>query len=249
MKRLSALFIFCVLATASPVYAQGEPVIAPEVGRLMAEEGVDAANARFNEMAKSDSLNMTDEIQGMHTLMSAYMQAGNHEAAEAVANMAAQLTMSMMSGGMGMDLEAMEQAEMAAREQEKRNREEEQKLAQKQQARSRGKSRADLERFIGLYGEIDSNNMGKTIFVTISCDGYLVTGPMWADVGPWWMRSAAEYVFTYADSWTNISMEFKLDKQGRAHLMEHDIEGIGAPIEWKRELPDDFSGCVERPRR
>jgi hypothetical protein len=118
MRTLIALVIFCVLVTTSPAYAQDQPVIAPEVGQLIAEEGIDAAKNRFKELVKSDSLNLTTEIQGMHTLLGAYMQAGNNEAATAVGEMAAELTMSMLSGGMGngmgMDMEALQQAEMAA---------------------------------------------------------------------------------------------------------------------------------------
>lgn len=249
MKTLYILFISFVAVTASPAFSQEQPVIAPEVGRLLAEESVDAAKARFNELAKSDSLNMATEISGLHTLLAAYMQSGNHEAAEAVGEMASELTMAMISGGMGMDMEAMKKADMAAREQERLNREEEQKLAQKQKAQSQGKSRDDLGRFAGLYGEVGSGDPGKTIFVTVSCDGYMVAGPMWADVGPWWMRAAAEYVFTYADSWMSFSMEFKQDEQSGTYRVSHEIEGIGTPIEWKAELPDDFASCVERPIR
>lgn len=253
MRTLIALFIFCVFVTASPAIAQDQPVIAPEVGQLIAEEGIDAAKARFKDLAKSDSLNLTTEIQGMHTLLAAYMQAGNNEAAQAVGEMSAELTMSMLSGGMGngmgMDMEALQQAEIAAREQEEKNREEERKLVNEQQAQSQGKSRDDLERFVGLYGEAESDDMGKTIFVTVSCDGYLVTGPLWADVGSWWMRSAADSVFTYSDSWMSFSMEFRQGGPNGTYLVDHEIEGIGTPIEWKGELPDDFGECLERTYR
>ena len=61
------------------------------------------------------------------------------------------------------------------------------------------------------YSDPDSNKTNRTVFVTVSFDGYLVTSPMWADVGAWWMRSAADKVFTYTDSWTNLSFEFVRD--------------------------------------
>lgn len=253
MRTLIALIIFCVFVSVSPANAQDQPVIAPEIGQLIAEEGIDAAKVRFKELAQSDSLNLNIEVQGMHTLLGAYMQAGNNEAAEAVGAMTAELTMSMLSGGMGngmgMDMEAMQQAEMTAREQEEKNREEERKQAQKQLEQSRGKSRDDLNRFAGLYGELENDDMGKTIFVIVSCDGYLVAGPMWADVGSWWMRSAASSVFTYSDSWTSFSMEFKQDGQNGTYQIDHEIEGIGTPLEWKGQLPEDFGECVERPTR
>jgi hypothetical protein len=246
-----ALFIFAAFPMASTALAQAEPTIAPEIGRLIAEEGIDAAKARFDEMAKSDSLDFGTEISGLHALLGAYMQAGNNEAAEAVGEMTGQLTQSMMFSmpGMGAQMEQMQKADQAAKEQARRERDEEQKLAQKKLEKSRGKSREDLDRFTGLYGEKGSNDMGKTIFVMPSCDGYLVTGPMWADVGPWWMRSASEMVFTYADSFQNFSMEFELDESDGIHVMKHELEGIRSPLEWKKELPREYGQCVERRGR
>ena len=70
----------------SPAHAQ-EPVIAPEIGQIISEKGVDAANARFAELMQSDSLDYTAESQGLMTLMTAYMQAGNQQAASAVGEM------------------------------------------------------------------------------------------------------------------------------------------------------------------
>ena len=120
-----ALIFFAAFSLASTALAQGEPTIAPEVDRLIADEGIDAAKARFDEMAKSDSL----------------------------------------------------------------------------------------------------------------------------DFGPWWMRSASEMVFTYADSFQNFSMEFELDKNEGIHVMNHELEGIGSPLEWTKELPREYGQCIERRGR
>ncbi|MDH3620921.1 MAG: hypothetical protein OER91_08525 [Gammaproteobacteria bacterium] len=234
--------------------AADEPVIAPEIGRLIAEDSLDAAKTRFKELLKTDSLNHTAEIQALHSLMSAYMQAGNMEAGSAVGEMSAELTMQMMSSGgaygmPGMDMQQLQQMEDAQKAQEEAERQEEQKLAAKQEQQSRGKSREDLQRFTGFYGEPGSNDMGKTVFVAVSCDGYLVTGPMWADVGAWWMRSAADSVFTYSDSWTDLSLEFVQDGNDGHHTLKNDIDGIGAALEWKKELTPEYAKCVERPLR
>ena len=189
------------------------------------------------------------------TLMSGYMQAGNSEAGEAVGEMYAQLMQQMMSGGASMlppemaeAMKGAQAAEEAAEKQRKAEQEEEQKLQQKREQQSRGKSRDDLNRFVGLYSDPNSNDTNRSIFVAVSCDGYLVTGPMWADVGPWWMRSAADKVFTYADSWTNLSFEFT-GNDGRGMRLNHDVEGAVSPLENKGPLPDDWPDCVERPRR
>ena len=138
----------------------------------------------------------------------------------------------------------MEKAEQAADAQRQAGIEEERRTQEKLAAQSRGKSRDDLQRFAGLYGEPK-----REIFVTVSCDGYLVTGPMWADVGPWWMRSAADKVFTYADSWQSFSMEFEADGDGRIVRMKHEIEGAPSPMEHAGPLPDEWGDCLERPLR
>jgi len=72
---------------------------------------------------------------------------------------------------------------------------------------------------------------------------------MWADVGPWWMRSAADTVFTYSDSLMNFSMEFKADGSGNISSMAHEIEGIGSPVRRNGDLPADWGKCMEPPRR
>ena len=248
------LLMITMLCLSGIAIAQ-EPVIAPQIGQLIAEEGVDAANQRFSELMQSESLNFTLESQGLMTLMSGYMQAGNSEAGEAVGEMYAQLMQQMMSGGASMlppemaeAMKGAQAAEEAAEKQRKAEQEEDQKLQQKREQQSRGKSRDDLNRFVGLYSDPNSNDTNRSIFVAVSCDGYLVTGPMWADVGPWWMRSAADKVFTYADSWTNLSFEFT-GNDGRGMRLNHDVEGAVSPLENKGPLPDDWPDCVERPRR
>ena len=79
----SAFLLACfIFATPFSLFARGEPTIAPEIGRLIAEQGVDAGQVRFDELSESDSLDAGVEIEGLHTLMTAYMQAGNHAAAD-----------------------------------------------------------------------------------------------------------------------------------------------------------------------
>jgi hypothetical protein len=253
---LQLVFLALVLLGGSTsAVAQTEPIIAPEIGRLIAEQGVDAANARFAELLQTESLDYNVENQGMMTLLSTYMQAGNNEAAEAVGEMYGQLMQQMMSGsanayppGMAEAMATAQESEAAAKEQHKADREAERQMQQEQQEKSRGKSRDDLQRFAGLYSDPDSDDTLRSIFVTVSCDGYLVTGPMWADVGPWWMRSAADKVFTYSDSWTNLSFEFT-GNGGRGTMLIHDVDGTVSPLKNTAPLPDEWSECLERPRR
>lgn len=250
----SAILMLSVSLLALPgdAVAQGAPVIAPEIGQLIAEQGVDAANARFAELIQSPALDYNVENQGLMALMSSYMQAGNIEAAEAVGEMYGQLVQQMMSGPSsafppGM-MEEMQKADEAAKAQRAAEQVAEQEMQQKADERSRGERRDDLKRFVGLYSDPDSDKTNRAVFVTVSCDGYLVAGPMWADVSPWWMRSAAAKMFTYADSWTNLSFEFAGD-DGRGMMLKHDIEGVVSPLENKAPLPDEWDECTERPTR
>jgi hypothetical protein len=68
---------------------------------------------------------------------------------------------------------------------------------------------------------------------------------MWADVGPWWMRSASTTVFTYQDSYQALSVEFSDDGKS----LGHDLDDIASPMEKVDTLPRDWSDCMERPLR
>lgn len=250
----AGVFLLIAVLFPGPGFAS-EPTIAPEIGQIIAEEGIEAANMRFSEMINDPSLNVTMEIQGLTTLATAYIQANNIEAATAVGEMTQKLTMAMMSGismqqqpGMATQMEAYKQAEEAAAAQEAAEKKEQLKLEQRRLVQERGKSRSDLDRFKGLYAPEDGDP-NKALFVTTSCDGYLVTGPMWADVGPWWMRSAADHVFTYSDSWTDLSMEFTSGPGGKITGLKHDVDGLDSPADRTGDLPADWPACQERPKR
>lgn len=253
MKLILSVGVILLFTALFPGTSRSsEPTIAPEIGKLIADQGVESANVRFAEMVQYPTLDYTIESQGLMTLMSSYMQAGQNEAAEAVGEMYAQLVQQMMSAPSsafppGM-MEEMQKADEAAKAQRIADQAAEREMQQKGEERSRGKSRDDLKRFIGLYSDPDSDETNRTVFVTVSCDGYLVAGPMWADVGPWWMRSAADKVFTYSDSWTTLSFEF-LGTDGRGMILKHDIDGVSSPLENKAPLPDEWEDCQPRPLR
>ncbi len=92
---VSVISLFTVLFPGTSL--SSEPTIAPEIAKLIADHGAESANVRFAEMVKYPTLDYTLESQGLMTLMSSYMQAGNYEAAEAVGEMYAQLMQQMMS--------------------------------------------------------------------------------------------------------------------------------------------------------
>ena len=239
------------LLVAVDAIAEEVPVIAPEIGQLIAEDGVPAAQEQFKQLLKTDSINHVIEIQALQLLMSEYMQAGNMEAGMAVAEMSSELTMQMLSSGgvPGMDMEQLQKMEEAEKAQQNLEREEEQKLVERKEQQNRGESRDDLQRFAGFYEEKGSDDNGRILFVAVSCDGFLVAGPMWADVGPWWMKPTSDLVFSYSDSWTNFNMEFVHDESSGHYTLGNDIDGVASPLEWTKELTPEYAKCVERPRR
>jgi hypothetical protein len=253
------LMLILISVGSGPALAAGEPAIAPEVKRLIDEESIDAAKARYQELSQSTSLNSIVEAKGLRDLWSAYQQAGQQDAAEAVSEMMSDMTTKMMAAMMSQSMSpgtmqqmqaqarAKQQAEQQAKEQRKQKQQAEQRLREEKLAEQRGESRTDLSRFTGFYGEAGVSDLGRTIFVNESCDGYLVSGPMWADISLWWMHSDSEFAFTYAFNETNFSMEFETDSDGKVVRMRHGIDGVKSPLEWKQTLTEDWSDCVKRP--
>jgi hypothetical protein len=247
------LLVTAALAAGSAL-AQSKPPLSAEIGAVIEAEGIDAARQRFAEIYPARKDEYEIDMQGMMAVAQRSVQDGNMEVGMAVMEMLSVVSQDMASEAMGaynpqmaeMQQRALEQ-DVAEREQVSRDREEAQRAQQRAEAQSRGRSRDDLDRFAGIYGDPADRDRLRTLFVTVSCDGYLVTGPMWADVGPWWMRSAADSVFTYADDWTNLSMEFM--GSGENMKLTHDVEGADSPADRLGPLPADWPQCQERPLR
>jgi len=108
---------------------------------------------------------------------------------------------------------------------------------------------SDLERFTGLYGDPEESNEYRKLWVMVSCDGQLVSGALWGDAAPWWMESEGDNVFTYADSFFKLRMDFETDEYGKTFRMNHDLSFLKTPLERLGPIPDDWDPCVERPKR
>lgn len=107
-----------------------------------------------------------------------------------------------------------------------------------------GSPRDDPERFSGLYCAAD---VGRQFFVMPSCDAYLVVGLMWAVVGPWRMRTAADLVFTYADSFFNLGVEFRVVDQGKLSQWRMTLGTRPILCSIRGRFPGN-SGTLYRPR-
>lgn len=248
---IAGLLIFFAVFNAS---AQDKPLLSAEIAGVLETRGVEAAKQHFAEIYPAQKDAYEVDLKGLTNLGMSFMQGGNMEAGMAVIEMTTVVNMAMMTQAMNSQSPEMmqvhaaaEKADQEGRALEAQNREQAKRAQQQDENRKRGESRGDLARFTGLYGDPADTGRTRTIFVTVSCDGYLVTGPMWADVNPWWMRSAADTVFTYADSFTNLSMEFT--GGDGAYTLKHDLQGVTSPMERLDDLPADWPDCQERPLR
>jgi len=144
-------------------------------------------------------------------------------------------------------MEEMAKEQEAERDQEAQQREEERTLERQQTVVERqGQPRDDLEQFKGVYGNPDEPESPRQLWVNISCDGYLVTGAMWGDAAPWWMRSESETVFTMEDSFNNVRLEFT--PGGDDLEMIHNLDFMENPLKRVGPLPEDWNSCMERYR-
>lgn len=250
----AACFLLCIALFNNPeVAAQDKQLLSEAIRKVIETQGVEAAKKQFAKLYSTQKDLYNIDMQGIAALSKGYAQNGNIEAAGAVMEIAAPFMQDMMTGAMNAQSNGMAQklaeAQRAEKAKQAKSREEKQLLQQNKEANEQGKARDDLERFTGLYGDPAETNKNRRLWVMVSCDGYLVSGAIWGDVSPWWMRSAADKVFTYSDSFSNFKIEFKTDTNGKARRMIHDLNFMKSPLERLGPIPDDWGSCLERPKR
>ena len=232
--------------------AQNKPSLATELGTAIEQGGAAALKKRFSEIWPAQKADYEIDIQAMMMLSAEYISAGDRDVIEQLGEINTVLTQDMMqnaraASGLGVaeQIEQERALRQGARDAEARSAQVEKEQQAARQAASRGKARQDLDRFVGLYGKEP-----RQLFVTRSCDGYLVAGALWADTTPWWMRSAADTVFSYEDNFTSLAIEFKTNDEGDVERLSHDLEGLASPLSRTGELPSElFSECLARPKR
>jgi hypothetical protein len=256
----SLFWLTCMASSLSaPLLAADKPVLSETIQAVIESEGVAAAKSRFAELypAHKDQYNV--DTEGLTELGTGYMNAGDMEKGMAVFEMVSAAALGMASSMSPQAAQSapqmadfMQQQEAARAEYEKQQEtvvEQDQQAKNKTVEQQRGKSRDDLERFTGIYAVPGSKDSNRTIWVMVSCDGYLVAGASWGGASQWWMRSAADRVFTYQDSFQSLSMEFSANGDGYAKGLSHDLDVISSPLERQGPVPDDWGACLERPQR
>lgn len=255
--RKHPLIIFfslvAVLVLYSPAEAQDKPNLSDAIREMIDNNGVEAAKEYFSSMNSLEREQYIVDMEGISELTNAYLEKGNMEALMAISEISGPFMQDMVSRSMEQyapELEAMEEMvkeQEAEREQEAQQREEERTLERQQTIMERqGQPRDDLERFKGVYGNPDEPEATRQLWVNVSCDGYLVSGAMWGDAAPWWLRSENENVFTMEDSFNNIRMEFT--PGGDDLEMIHNLDFMENPLQRIGPLPEDWNSCMERYR-
>jgi len=253
LKKLFYFAILIFLAATALLTAQDKPLLSEAIREVIDTQGIEAAKKHFAEQYDSHPDAYEIDMKGIAELTNSYVNAGNHEAAGVIMEitlpyMQAMYTnqMSGQSNEMAQQLEEMERAE---KEKQKKISEEEQLSQDNSKAFDQGEARNDLERFTGLYGDPEEKNEHRKLWVMVSCDGYLVSGALWGDVAPWWMKTEGDKAFNYADSFVKLKMEFETDANGKAVRMVHDLSYMKTPLERLGPVPDDWEPCLEPPER
>jgi hypothetical protein len=250
LRKASAFGLLCLLS-AVPAAAQDRALLSAEIRTVLEEEGLEAAQHRFEELYPAQQDQYEPDTTGLFEIAGGYMQAGDMETGQALMEMAT-IVMSgaaaAYTGSMYGDMAAMEAAAASASavEQEAAPAVETEPSVEYDP----GPSRTDLDRFAGLYSDPASPDERKSFFVAKGCDGRLVTGAMWGDASPWWMSSVSDLVFVYEDSWTKIRMEFEAGSSGSVSGMTHDRADIlPSPLTRIGPLPPEWrtEECIQPP--
>jgi hypothetical protein len=253
LKKLFYCAILIFLAAPALLTAQDKPLLSQAIREVIDTQGNEAAKKHFAEQHELQKDAYEIDMKGITELSNSYVKAGNYEAAGVVMEITSPFMQDMYKSQMsGVSNEMAQQlAEMEAAEKEKQKKisEEEQLSEDNYKAFDQGEARNDLERFTGLYGEPAEKNEHRRLWVMVSCDGHLVSGALWGDVAPWWMKTEGDKAFSYADSFVKLNMEFETDANGKAVRMGHDLSYMKTPLERLGPVPDDWEPCLEPPER
>jgi len=254
VKTLSTL-IFLLLAVSLPVtaFAQDKQNLSDAIREMIDNEGVESAKKHFLSMSSPERQQYHVDMEGISELTNDYLEEANFDALTAISEISAPFMQDMISESMEQyapglqEMEQMADQRQAEREQKAKEREEERaQQRQKSVVDRQGEPRDDLDRFTGVYGDPDEPESTRQLWVNVSCDGYLVSGAMWGDAAPWWLRSESEYVFSLEDSFNNIRMEFAAG--GTDLIMNHNLDFVENPLRRVEPLPENWDSCIERYR-
>lgn len=240
----SAIFLVA-LSLASATAARGQvspvkPLLSGEIRRILDRDGAAAAQRRFDEMYPAHKDRYELDVGGLDTLVLEYLRAGDQSTAELIMKMSATITrdrIADMAASMSVPTHTPESDTLERAGPEPRA------VAP---VPDLGPARDDLSRFSGLYGTAAPQGRRRDLFVTVSCDGHLVVGAMWADTDNWWMRSISDHAFESSRSPVPLHLEFEIGPDGAVRAMRHDLGDLPTPLPRSGPLPDGWGECVPR---
>ncbi|MEQ9462120.1 MAG: hypothetical protein RJQ10_00545 [Haliea sp.] len=234
---LAGLLLFSGLAVAGPP-------LSAEVARWIDSQGVDAARERFAELWASAADDYEPDLDALADLGSRYLQEGNIEAGMAVMEMVSIISLAELDAALQSQAALVAEMEAAAAEIAATTgapaSAQDGSAGQQAEATDRGPARADLERFAGIYASDEQPD--RQLFVTRTCDGFLVAGPMWADVAAWQLGSEGKQVFTFEQGELFFQLAFS-GGEGMPQILNHNIRGLASPLRHRGPLPGDWPRC------
>lgn len=259
------LVIAVALVLPASALAQTKPKLSAEIASVLEQDGVEAAQRRFDEIVPARAGEYEIDLEGFGELATRSMQGGDMATIQAISEMVGKasqyMTSQMMAGGMampGVDMEAIRAAEEAQRQADAEATARASAGGSDSSGRPgrsmrdiMGEPREDLERFVGQYGNPDAQGgIPRNLFATVRCDGYLVAGATWGDAALWHMRSTSDAQFEMEDNFTGrvIRLSFTFGPDGTPRSMEHNLDFIESPLSFLGSLPQEWgTDCIQPP--
>ena len=241
--RTLVLALAGLLLYAGLVFAK--PPLSTEVARLIDSQGVEAARAHFTQLWENAAADYEPDVNNLADLGARYLQEGNIEAGMAVMEIVSIISLAELDTALQSQAALMAEMEAAAAgiAAETRSRAEATPAEATPQpaAPGRGPARNDLERLTGIYASDEAPK--RELFVTQTCDGFLIAGPLWADTAPWNLRSEGKESFTFQQGGLQFQLEFASGGDGAARQLSHTIRGLASPMRRRGSLPGNWPRC------
>lgn len=235
-----ALSMFCLPGIAA-AQAEEKPALSAEIKKVLDAQGPEAALGKFKELFPAQKDRYEVDLEGFGKMANSYAQAGDMERMQAVIEMTGLLAQDAYGAAMAQSGVKLPEPPPVPEKPEPE--------PQPAPAYDAGPAREDLERFVGLYSDPAKPEKTRSLFATVSCDGYLVVGATWGDAANWWMKSVGDTEFEYADSFIRLNLEFDVGSDGKALSMKHDLDSMPNPLKRIGLLPEEWKDCIKRPLR
>ncbi len=232
VPRLSILLASLLIAQSASAQESSKPLLSDEIREALEAGGADAARTRFNEIFPDQEDRYQVDLEGIYALAAEKMMGGEVEAAEVLMEIVATLSQAQAAA-------YVPEIGAAAGAQEKASDERSDDTGTTSRVSGPGPARSDLRRFRGQYGQ-SAQDPPRNLFVMETCDGYLVAGPMWADVSSWHLRSVGANAFEYEDSFLAFSMTIDTAADGSPLSLSHTLEAVPSPLPYLGPLPAEW---------